>query len=316
MIKLSSSVSEFSAAGEPSESLWRGLDLSFDEMVAARVRRQPVDRPDLIESLLHGDRLGRRRGAGLELDSIGPYQAGDDVRHIDWLASARSGRTQIRRFRIEHRLSVMLVVDLRASMFFGTQHCLMAKTACLVGARIAHGLSQHHQSLGWLLLTDQATDVLRPESGRIARLRQYRRVVDVYRSARQIKDTAQPASLAQAVGRLDELSQGCTLLVLISDFSYLGEELETRLQALERKRLAAIVITDAALSSPLPVGSYPGEALPGGERFYTVIAHEDPRSATARIEQFQRELDDQLLGIGVRPILHCDPISFAQGVWR
>ena len=285
-------------------------------MVAARAPHPPVDRPDLIESLLHGGRLGRRRGAGLELDSLGPYQLGDDVRHIDWLASARSGRTQVKRFRIEHQLTVMLVIDLRSSMFFGTQSFLMAKTACLAAARIAHTLSHHHQPLGWVLLVNETPSVLVPERGRSARLRQYQTVVETYQRTLKTQDAGASVSLGEALGNLHEALRNVSLMILISDFSFLGEQLEDSLKALEPRRAAVVVIEDEMFLNPLPHGSYPIEVIPGGERFWSVIGHQDADSVAAQLEAFQQELDNRLLSLGVRPILRCDPLSLQRGVWR
>jgi hypothetical protein len=78
------------------------------------LHRQPV------HSLLSGRRASRIRGRGLAFEEIRAYRAGDDVRMIDWRASARTGHTQTRVFTEERDRPILLVVDLSAAMFFGS----------------------------------------------------------------------------------------------------------------------------------------------------------------------------------------------------
>src|SRR5690349_19275679 len=80
------------------------------------LHRQPV------HSLLSGRRASRVRGRGLAFEEIRSYRPGDDVRLIDWRASARTGRAQTRVFTEERDRPTLLVVDLTAAMFFGSVH--------------------------------------------------------------------------------------------------------------------------------------------------------------------------------------------------
>ena len=70
----------------------------------------------------------RRRGQGLEFDDLRQYLEGDDIRHIDWQVTARSGKPHVRLFREERERTVTVVLDLSPSMFTGTRR-LRAVTA-------------------------------------------------------------------------------------------------------------------------------------------------------------------------------------------
>ena len=69
---------------------------------------------------LQGDRLSRRKGRGSEFADSRPYAQGDDTRFLDWSVYARLDRLFLRLFREEEDLPVYLLVDLSASMWFGT----------------------------------------------------------------------------------------------------------------------------------------------------------------------------------------------------
>lgn len=73
-----------------------------------------------ISGLLHGDYSGLLHRAGSELGDIRRYNEGDDVRLIDWPATARTNETQVHDTIADHELDVWLVIDASASMSFGT----------------------------------------------------------------------------------------------------------------------------------------------------------------------------------------------------
>jgi len=76
-----------------------------------------------------GERTARRLGSGMDFAEIRPYQAGDDPRHLQWRASARTGSLQVRRFHQDVSPSVCLLVDRSAGMRFGTRRRLKATQA-------------------------------------------------------------------------------------------------------------------------------------------------------------------------------------------
>jgi uncharacterized protein (DUF58 family) len=84
-----------------------------------------------------GDHPARAHGPGLELHDSRPYQAGDDVRRMDWRATARSGKATTKTFVAERARNVFIVVDRRPSMMFGTRGELKAATAARVAAMLS-----------------------------------------------------------------------------------------------------------------------------------------------------------------------------------
>ncbi len=77
------------------------------------------------------------RGQGMEIHDSRPYQAGDDIRHLDWRATARSGRAVSKVFLDERGRNLFLVVDRHPGMFFGTRKELKATCAARCAAILA-----------------------------------------------------------------------------------------------------------------------------------------------------------------------------------
>ena len=111
-----------------------------------------------------GMRPGRRRAQGMDLDSVGPYVPGDDIRWMDWRATARTGRAQMKRFVAESHLARMLIVDFRAHLLFGTETRPMAKTAALLAAHMAWEGFVLQEPVGMVIVPDQV--LVRPRPGR------------------------------------------------------------------------------------------------------------------------------------------------------
>ena len=111
--------------GPIADRLVRQLELSLDRRVGGR---------------MSGDHLGRGHGNGLELDRIRPYEPGDDVRKIDWNATARTLVPQVREDVPDRQLTAWLLLDHSPSMHFGTadrRKADVAEGAALVVGRFA-----------------------------------------------------------------------------------------------------------------------------------------------------------------------------------
>ena len=95
-------------------SLAQLMALQFQARGLSFVARQPQG------SLLAGNHASRLRGRGLNFDELRRYQPGDDLRHLDWRASLRTGKPVVRTFTEERDRPALIVVDQRMSMFFGS----------------------------------------------------------------------------------------------------------------------------------------------------------------------------------------------------
>jgi uncharacterized protein (DUF58 family) len=242
------------------------LDLTLDELIRAGLGGPAAGRTAAIDHRLAGGRRVRRRGVGLDLDTIGTYQQGDDIRHIDWQATARTGRAQVRRFHREVQWPLIILLDLRRSMFFGSASQLMAKTACLAAAALAwtspargeETALSSQQPLGLILLGDGPPEILPPRRGRRPRLRLLNRILGSYH-ARLPATFGRETALDQALQGLDAAIRRDAEAVLISNFSLPGDGFAAAVQdlALKRGRLGGLLVEDRMLQAPPPGGLYP-----------------------------------------------------------
>src|SRR6195952_2687287 len=101
-----------------------------------------------MEGLLAGDYRSNLLGDGTELAQVRPYEAGDDVRRIDWNVTARTGATHVRVELAERVLVTWLIVDASASMAFGTAERRKADVAEGVAIAVGHAASRRGNRLG------------------------------------------------------------------------------------------------------------------------------------------------------------------------
>src|SRR5215213_3205134 len=119
-----------------------------------------------IDSLVPGEHLTPQVGQGTELAMIRPYFPGDDVRHIDWNATARLQEPYVRVHVGERALTTWLVLDVSASMAFGTADRRKADVAEGVALAVGHVATRRGNRLGVLAFGDGEPRILRPRQGR------------------------------------------------------------------------------------------------------------------------------------------------------
>src|SRR6478735_4818791 len=116
-----------------------GVFVELDELVELRgeARYSSFLPQQPVRSLLAGRRASRLRGRGLDFDELRSYVPGDDVRSIDWHVTARMRKPYVRTYKEERDRPVLLVVDQRACMFFGSHSVMKSVTAARLAALAA-----------------------------------------------------------------------------------------------------------------------------------------------------------------------------------
>ena len=113
-------------------------------------------------SALSGRHATRLRGRGLNFEEMRNYLPGDDIRSIDWKATARTGTPYVRVFTEERDRPALLVVDQRMSMFFGTQLNLKSVTAAEAAAITAFQILDAGDRVGGIVFDDERQIELAP----------------------------------------------------------------------------------------------------------------------------------------------------------
>ncbi|MEO8080480.1 MAG: DUF58 domain-containing protein [Caldimonas sp.] len=119
-----------------------------------------------LDGLLQGDHRTLMRGAGLDLADLREYQHHDDVRHIDWNVTARLQQPYVRQFTEDRELSAWFLVDLSASVDFGSNRYTKRRIAREFVAVLARLLTRHGNRVGALLYGNAVDCVLPARGGR------------------------------------------------------------------------------------------------------------------------------------------------------
>ena len=235
-----------------------GIVASVAELVArrgdaARLDATPRGR---VRTLHAGAYASAFRGRGMEFDETRQYQPGDDVRAIDWRVTARTGRVHTKLFHEERERPVLMLVDQRPHMRFGTRDAFKSVVAARAAATVAWAARDRGDRVGGLILGDGPLrrGLHAPQRSR-ARLLHFLSALSDATASHERAGTGNelpPHPLADALALLARTSRPGTLLWIISDFADLEDEAARQLSRLARRCQVACVLVHDALEAALP----------------------------------------------------------------
>lgn len=151
------------------------------------------------------------RGRGMEFEEVREYCPGDDIRNIDWNVSARMDRPFIKLFREEREQRVMLVVDVSASQYFGSQSRPKIDIATEVAAVLAYAAVKSNDKVGLIIFSDRVERFIPPKKGRS-------HVWRVISEILSFKPTGRGTRLGEALNFLNRVVRKRAVCFVISDF--------------------------------------------------------------------------------------------------
>ncbi|HET7299531.1 MAG TPA: DUF58 domain-containing protein [Oleiagrimonas sp.] len=231
------------------------VHVRMDELIALRQRVAHAAARQMVQaSTQAGERTTRRRGQGMDYLESRAYQAGDDVRHLDWRLTARSGSLHTKIFQEEGEHRVMLLIDTHASMRFGTRACFKSVQAARAAALMTWQVARIGGHVGALAFgncrkTQPAAAGQRGALGVCGALARW--------DAAAQADAAGEA-LSSALKRMRPLLGHPGHVVLVSD----GHSCDAAASGVlahwrRRMRVSVLVVTDPLESSCPPAGRYP-----------------------------------------------------------
>lgn len=210
------------------------------------VRRIQIHTTRLVDDLFAGEYHSVFKGRGIEFNQVREYQPGDEVRTIDWNVTARIGRPFIKEFVEERELTVMLVVDLSYSGFFGTTGRFKNELAAELCALLAFSAIRNNDKVGLILFTDRVEKFIPPKKGK-------RHVLRVIRELLSFQPVHKGTNISEALKFLSSITKRRTVTFLVSDF--MAEGFERALQIASRRHdMIALYLTDPRERSLLPLG--------------------------------------------------------------
>jgi uncharacterized protein (DUF58 family) len=190
----------------------------------------------LVNSLFTGEYRSVFKGQGMEFAEVREYQAGDEVRSIDWNVTARMQRPYVKRYIEERELTVMLAVDVSGSERFGTRRRFKSEVASELAAVLAMTAIRNNDRVGAIMFTDQIEHVVPPRKGRRHALRLIRDIL-------AFEPKGRGTDIGGATEYLNKMLSHKAIIFLVSDF--FGEDIERPLKLLaQRHDVVAVTVED------------------------------------------------------------------------
>jgi uncharacterized protein (DUF58 family) len=134
--------------------------------ILKKVRKLEIKTKGLSKHLFSGAYHSVFKGRGMSFSEVREYALGDDVRHIDWNVTARSGQTHIKVYEEERELTLMLAIDISSSMRFGSIIQRKMDWITEIAAVLSFSATQNHDKVGLLLFSDKIDLFIPPKKGK------------------------------------------------------------------------------------------------------------------------------------------------------
>jgi len=184
-------------------------------------------------SVLNGRHASRLRGRGLNFEEMRRYLPGDDIRSIDWKATARTGTPHVRVFTEERDRPALLVVDQRMSMFFGTKLNLKSVTAAEAAAMAAFRILDAGDRVGGIVFDDSELFEFVPKRSRRTTYALLEAIAQANLAMHADKQvTLEPGALNRVLGSVARIAHHDHLVLVFSDFDGIDATTQRRLRGI------------------------------------------------------------------------------------
>ena len=203
-----------------------GDENSLSEEVLKKVRKIEIVSRKAVQDMVSGQYRSHFKGHGVQFSEHRVYQHGDDVRHIDWKASARSRDPLIKKFDEERELNVLLVVDLSASEGFGSKEKLKSEVVAEIGGMITYAGIFTGDRVGAILFSEEVEKIIPPKKGK-------QHVLRVVRELLGFRPKTKGTNLNKALEAAGRILKHSGVVFIISDF--IDKDYEFQLKRLSRR---------------------------------------------------------------------------------
>ena len=135
------------------------------EDLLKKVHRIEIKAKRLSQNVFSGQYHSAFKGKGMTFSEVREYTYGDDIRNIDWNVTARNNRPYVKVFEEERELTVVLLIDVSGSTFFGSKDCLKAEVIAEIAATLAFSAINNNDKVGVILFSDKIEKYIPPKKG-------------------------------------------------------------------------------------------------------------------------------------------------------
>jgi uncharacterized protein (DUF58 family) len=224
----------------------------IDPELLAEARRIQVRADRMVTDVMAGGYSSVFRGSGIEFDEVREFAEGDELRSVDWNVTARTGRPFVKKFVEERELTVLFLLDVSASMAFGSappgsSRRSVATTAALFTGCVAFAAARNNDKAGLITFTDRIERYVPAKKGR-------NHVLRLIREACAPPVPKSRSDLVQALDYAGRVQRRRAIVFVVSDF--LGADVGNKLRLLsQRHDVIAVRIRDPFAAGLAPDGS-------------------------------------------------------------
>ncbi len=240
----------------------------------ASIKRIRIIASKLVESFFSGNYRSVFRGPGIEFDEFRSYMYGDDVRLIDWNVTSRTGFPYVKVFREERELSLFFLLDLSASMIYGSGERSKIEVAGLTFAILTLSAAINNDKFGALFFTDRIEKWVPMSKGKKHALSL---IDDIF----WVEPQGRGSDLKMAVKSASQLLKKRSICVIISDFKTDNYWHELSILSKKHDVIAVKVWDDNDISFPT-VGLIRLQDPERGEEMYAYGLSEEFRNSYRR----------------------------------
>ena len=179
--------------------------------ILKKVRKIEIKTRRLSDHIFSGEYHSSFKGRGMTFSEVRQYQYGDDVRTIDWNVTARYNEPYVKIFEEERELTMMLLVDISGSEFFGTTQQFKRDTITEIAATLAFSAIQNNDKVGLLLFSDDIELFIPPKKGKSHVLRIIRELIE-------FRPNSKKTNINEALRFLSGVMKKKVIVFMLSDF--------------------------------------------------------------------------------------------------
>ena len=176
-----------------------------------KVRKIEIKTKRLSDHIFGGEYQSTFKGRGMAFSEVRQYQFGDDVRAIDWNVTARYNDTFIKVFEEERELTMMLIIDISGSNFFGSNSMFKNEYVTELAATLAFSATKNNDKVGLILFSDIVELYIPPKKGKSHVLRIIRELLE-FKSKNKKTDINIPLKF------VSNILKNRSIAFIISDF--------------------------------------------------------------------------------------------------
>ncbi len=194
--------------------------------IIKRIRKIEIKTRGLSKNIFSGEYHSAFKGMGMSFAEVRTYKYGDEVKNIDWNVTAKTNEPHVKVFEEERELTVMLLIDISKSTFFGTKSKLKSEITAEISAVLAFSAITNNDKVGAILFSNKIEKFITPKKGKKHILRIIREII-------YFNPENKGTDIGMALKYLNNVNKKRSIVFILSDF--LTKDYETPLRIAGKK---------------------------------------------------------------------------------